>query len=71
MGYKLKKINCTIDNLSLKDIENVYKYHFELEKNIVVNDEINDSNQMLLSDELHQEKRLQELEEFTRNSEQD
>ena len=67
----IQKSDGTIDNLSLKDIENVYKYHFELEKNIVVNDEINDSNQMLLSDELHQEKRLQELEEFTRNSEQD
>ena len=55
-----------IENLSLKDVENVYKYHFELEKNVVVNEDTSNSNQILLSDEIQQEKRLQELEEFAR-----
>jgi hypothetical protein len=59
----------SIKNLSIKDIENVYKYHFELEKNIVVNDEINNSEQELFSNELEQEKRLKELEEFSKTNE--
>lgn len=59
----------SIRGLSIKDIENVYKYHFELEKNIVVNDEINNSEQKLFSSGLEQEKRLKELEEFSKTDE--
>lgn len=54
-----------INNLSLLDIENVYKYHFELEKNIVIDDKPSIS----VTDEKQQEERIAELLRLTATTE--
>jgi hypothetical protein len=52
----------TIDPLTVDDIQNVYKYHFELEEGVRVQDK---STNPIAKDESLKEKRVQELLELT------
>ena len=47
-----------IKNLSIRDVENVYKYHFELDPSVIINDTM---TSLGITDEKDEDKRIEEL----------
>ena len=45
-------------NLSIRDVENVYKYHFELDPSVIINDNM---ASLGITDEKDEDKRIEEL----------